>query len=348
MLTIRPVNGKPDWTAFNEVPPVVYRNDPHWTPDDTLDLDMLADDVRPDGRRRADMQAFVAHHGTVPVGRVVAIADHRYNEYRDDRAAFFGFYETIDRDDVAFGLLDAVADWARERRLTHLYGPVNLSMAHSAGMLITGCERPGLVGMPYNPVYYPEHVARWGMRKVKDLHSYQLPAPRPRAPGERRAPQGWRPMSGMTFRTLDPERFDDEVETIRRIYNAAFVDFWGFAPVESDEFRELAEGFRPVLDPELVVFAAVDGEDVGYLMAIPDVNQAHHARVDMLAVRPAHQHTWIGGMLIFELLRRVYRRGYASAEAAPILEDATWPHSLRGSLTLSRVYRIYGRELTAT
>jgi GNAT superfamily N-acetyltransferase len=324
---------------------VVYQNDPHWTSDDTVDLDTLVDDVRPDARRRADIQAFVAFDGTAPVGRVVAIADHRYNEHRGDRAAFFGFYEAIDREEVAFGLLDAAAGWARERQLTHLYGPVNLSVSHSAGMLVTGCDRPALVGMPYNPEYYVDHVSRWGMRKVKDLHSYHLPTPRRRDPGARRAPQGWQPISGMAFRTLDPHRFDEETETIRRIYNAAFVDFWGFAPVEPDEFRQLAEGFRAILDPELVVFADVNGESVGYLMAIPDVNQDRHARVDMLAVHPDHQKSWVGGMLIFELLRRIYRSGYTSAEAAPILEDATWPHSLRGSLTLSRVYRVYGRQL---
>jgi GNAT superfamily N-acetyltransferase len=186
------------------------------------------------------------------------------------------------------------------------------------------------------------------MHKVKDLHSYQLRGRQPRGAGERRAPNRWQPMSGLAFRSLDPERFDDEIETIRRIFNAAFVGFWGFAPVEPDEFRRIAEGFRSVLDPELIVFAEVDGESVGYLMAIPDVNQARHARIDMFAVHPDHQNSWIGGMLIFEVVQRVYRRGYATAEAAPMLEDATWPRSLRSALTLDRVYRIYGRTLAAS
>jgi len=61
----------------------------------------------------------------------------------------------------------------------------------------------------------------------------------------------------------------------------------------------------------------------------------------MFAVRPAHQDTFLGSLLVFEVLRRIRDKGYTSAEAAPILEDATWSRSARRALTLNRVYRVY-------
>lgn len=347
MSTIKPVTSAADWDAFKQVPFEVYRDDPLWLADETTDIDAMLIDPAPGIRAQADTQAFVAYDGSTPVGRVVAIANHRYRARHDDPAAFFGFFESVARDEVAFALLDAAAGWARDRALTSLYGPVNLSVSHSAGLLVTGGGQPALIGMPYNPAYYADQLTRWGMTKLKDLHSYLLPKPRSRVQQpDRPVPLAWQPPAGLTFRTMDARRYDQEIETIRVIYNAAFGDFWGFTPVDRDEFTMLAAGFRPVLDPELVVFAEVDDAPVGYLMAIPDANQSGpHVRVDMLAVHPEHQHSWVGGLLIFDLLRRVYRKGYAAAEAAPILEDANWPRTLRRNLTLTRVYRVFGRRL---
>jgi GNAT superfamily N-acetyltransferase len=335
MSIVMPVTDRTGWAAFRSVPQRVYRDDPYWVADETVDFDAVLIDADPDTRRRADTQAFVAYDSAEP-------------------AAFFGFYEAVQRDTVAFGLLDAAASWARDRGLTHLYGPVNLSMTYGAGLLVSGHGQPALVGMPHNPEYYDDQLTRWGLSKTKDLHSYSFPVPRADRPRGRAGVVNWRPMAGLSFRHLDPARFDEEMGMIRRIYNDAFVDFWGFTPSDPAEFARLADGFRPVLDEELVVFVEVDGRPIGYLMAFPDINQVaadgppRHARIDMLAVHPDYQNTWVGAMLIFEMLRRLHCKGYVSAEAAPILEDASWPRSLRGrALQLTRVYRVYGRPLEA-
>lgn len=353
-VIVRPVTDPAGWAAFRSVPQRIYRDDPYWVADETVDFDAVLIDADPETRQQVRTQAFVAYDGAEPVGRIVAIYDHRYHERHAEPAAFFGFYEAVPCDSVAFGLLDAVADWARAQHLTQLYGPVNLSLTYGAGLLVSGHGQPALVGMPHNPSYYDDQLTRWGLGKVKDLHSYSVPIPRADRPRGRADVVNWRPMSGLSFRHMDPNRFDEEIETIRRIYNDAFVDFWGFTPSDPAEFARLADGFRPILDEELVVFVEVDGRPIGYLMAFPDVNRAsdegppRHARIDMLAVHPDYQDTWVGGMLIFEMLRRLHSKGYESAEAAPILEDAAWPGSLRGNaLRLTRVYRVYGRSLAA-
>lgn len=351
-ITVRPVTDSDGWAAFRSVPQRIYRDDPYWVADETVDFDPMLVDAEPQMRERVRTQAFVAYDGAEPVGRILAIFDRRYQERHAEPAAFFGFYEAVPRDPVAFGMLEAAADWARAQNLTRLYGPVNLFLTYGAGLLVSGHGQPALVGMPHNPPYYDDQLTRWGLRKVKDLHSYAVSIPRSDRPRGRADVVNWRPIAGLSFRHMDPTRFDEEIETIRGIYNDAFVDFWGFVPSDPAEFARLADGFRPVLDEELVVFVEVDGRPVGYLMAFPDVNRVsgdgppRHARIDMLAVHPDYQNTWVGGMLIFEMLRRLHSKGYETAEAAPILEDATWPRSLRGrALQLTRVYRVYGRSL---
>jgi GNAT superfamily N-acetyltransferase len=381
MIVVRPVSGAADRQAFKQVPRLIYRDDPYWIPGEPVDLDDLFADSAPerDGERQA--QAFVALDGATPMGRIAAIADWAYIDHHGDRLGFVGFYEAPADDAVAFALLNAAADWARRHSLTGLCGPVSPSMVYSVGLLVHGFGEPPLVGMPHNPAYYAGQFERWGMRKVKDLHSYLVSDPgatlnsEQLAPVRRRLAQ-YKLTSEITFRSLDQRQFERDVELVRRIYNDAFRQFWGFTPLTRDEMRELARGMRPLLDDDLVVFAERHGHPVGFLMAMPDVNQAaiyggrvpllaglrtwwhwkgppsarrvDRVRLDMLMVHPDAHGQGIGGLLLAELFRRVHENGYRTIEGAPVLEDASWIRPFRRWLGLQprRVYRVYGCELT--
>jgi GNAT superfamily N-acetyltransferase len=382
MIVVRSVSSAADWKRFKQVSRLIYRNDPHWIPDEIVGIDDVLASSAPERSGLRQAQAFLAYDGPTAVGRVMAIADWAYINHHGDRLGFLGFYEAPDDNAVAFALLDTAADWARRHSLTGLCGPVSPSMVYSAGLLVDGFGEPPLVGMPHNPAYYAWQFERWGMHKVKDLHSYLVPdlgtalRSEPLAPVRRRLARS-RETSQITFRSLDKRRFQRDVEMVRRIYNASFSQFWGFTPLTPDEMLGLAASMRPLLDEDLVLFAELHGLPVGFLMAMPDVNQAaiyagrhrlapvaglrtwwhwkgprrvrtvDRVRVDMLMVHPDLQDHGIAGLLLDELLRRVDEKGYRSIEGAPVLEDASWIRPFRKMLGLDphRVYRVYGREL---
>lgn len=209
--------------------------------------------------------------------------------------------------------------------------------------------------MPYNPAYYCDQVARCGLAPVKDLQSWTLTDELARVVAETGpARERLRETVPVTCRSLDPTRFAEEVEAVRELCNTAFVRFWGFTPVSQEEFLELATGYRPLLDPDLVVLAERNGRTVGCLMALPDVSQAlaraggwrsiparavatlwhwkgpgrrrtvSRVRVDMVMVHPPMASRQLGRLLILELLRRVDDRRYTAVEAGPVLEGSGW------------------------
>jgi len=125
MINVRLVQTQSDWNAFKEIPYTVYSNDSNWLREESLDLDSVLINPSVTVKQYRETQAYVAYDGQIPVGRIVAIADQKYNEYQQDNAAFFGFYEAIKSEDVAFQLLDAAADWARKKLLKRLLGPMS-------------------------------------------------------------------------------------------------------------------------------------------------------------------------------------------------------------------------------
>lgn len=374
---MRRVEGERDWVAFDGVPRHVYRNDRGWI--SVLDVNfrdlLAATHVQDDQKHEVD--AFIALRDGVAVGRVAVIVDRAYNERHGENTAFFGFYEAVDDDVVATELLNAAANWSRARGLSFLMGPLNPSMLHGAGMVIDGGMQPPLVGMPYNPDYYGAQMDACGMRKVKDLHSFSSDDPYGKVVNLEKKWASRKERSKLRIRSVDMAEFGRDSEDLRRIYNASFVDFWGFTPISRREFGALTASFKPILDPDLVLFATIDDEPVAFLMAIPDVNVALHkacrwnnglfqtvstlwnlkgpgrrrairrARVDMLATHPDCPDVAAPALLTFELLRRIRDKGYTSIEAAPLLENTSWWPSVRACLFTEpcRVYRIFGRAV---
>ena len=209
-------------------------------------------------------------------------------------------------------------------------GPANPSLNESAGLLIDCFDEDPYVLMPYNPPSYPGFVEAAGYRKVKDLLAWPIDVSAP--PPERITRLADRVASrhGITVRPLELGAFERDLAIMQGIYREAWQDNWGFVPPTDAEIRQLAIELRPVLDPELVVFAERAGEPVGCAVAIPDVNQVlkrmhgrlfpfgvlhfpatPHAIIDqarvLLGVVPEMRRTGLYPLLIAELHRRARR-----------------------------------------
>ena len=54
----------------------------------------------------------------------------------------FGFFEAVDDPEVAAALLDAAADWLRERGRERMLGPMDFTTNDEIGILIEGFDEP--------------------------------------------------------------------------------------------------------------------------------------------------------------------------------------------------------------
>ena len=79
--------------------------------------------------------------------------------------------------------------------------------------------------------------------------------------------------SNVRVRSVDMSRFDAELDILKVIYRSAWAENWGFVPPTDAEIRQLALDLKPIVEPEAVIFAEVDGVPVACAVCIPDVNQ---------------------------------------------------------------------------
>jgi GNAT superfamily N-acetyltransferase len=375
---VKPVTNRADRKRFVDLPWKIYRGDPNWVPPLKASVREMLDAAHHPffgGGYEAELELFLAWDGPDVVGRVAAILNHTHNRVHEENVVFFGFFETIDRPDVARDLLGAVEKWASGRGATTVRGPMNPSTNYECGLLIEGFGRPPALMMTYNPPSYPRLIEGAGYAKVKDLHAYISPVHGASLKRLQRLADRTRERNPtLTTRGADLSNFEGEVQLVQEIYNAAWEKNWGFVPMSDAEIGWLAKELKPLVQPDLLRFALDDGQPVGFLLVMPDWNPVladldgspwrhplktlHHVlkskpetmegiRLFTLGVKAEHRKRGIEGILIGEGLQKSLEIGYKWCEYSWILEDNEVTKRTVRLMDgeLYKIYRIYEKQI---
>ena len=368
-VRIEPVSGRSDLRAVLRLPWRIYRNDPHWVPPLLVEQRKLLNRRRHPFHEHADVEYFLARRGTRVVGRIAAIVNHRHVEFHDEPVGFFGFFECEDDPAAACALLSTAEDWVGQRGMRAIRGPMSFSTNEECGLLVSGFDEPPKIMMTHNPPYYERLLEGAGLRKAKDLLAYLIPDVRP----PERLLRGVARLSERARATIRPIRMKElarEIERIRDVYNSAWERNWGFVPMTEAEFDEMAKQMKQIVDPELCLLAEIDGEVVGFELALPDFNQAirhangrllpfgifrllwHARRIDdvrvvTLGVKPEYRRLGLDAMMMLRGYQRAAARGYRRSEASWILEDNVGMRRILERLgwAVHKTYRVYDKPL---
>jgi GNAT superfamily N-acetyltransferase len=350
---------------FIELPYTLYRDDPFWVPPLRIAQKDLFNKRKHPFHAFAEVQCFLARRNGAVIGRIAAIRDPNHNAFHQERAGFFGFFESPEEPEVATGLLNAARDWLRSGGAEVIRGPMNPSTNYECGLLVDGFDAPPQVMMTYNPPYYDALIQGAGLRKAKDLFAYFLSADKmTRERAERVAAKA--AADGIETRPIRMKAFAEDVELVWQVYNSAWSRNWGFVPMTREEFFFSAHDMKMILEPELVLLGEVKGRVVGFALALPDVNRAlKHAngkllplgilkilyhkrsvdsiRIIALGVVEEYRTAGVAAGFYAELFRRGTRLGYRSAEMSWVLEDNTLMNRSIEALGGQRykTYRIY-------
>jgi GNAT superfamily N-acetyltransferase len=370
-VEIVPVSDGRGLDRFIAFPYDHYRNDPLWVPQLRRDVATLLSPAKNPFFQHAEAQYWTAQRPDGrTVGRVAAIKNDLHNKEHNDRVGFYGFFESIDDQTVANALFDTAAAWLRTRGFDTMRGPMSPSINDECGLLIENNGTPPSLMMAYNLPYYRSLHERYGFTKAKDLLAYD--GGYAQAAPERFLRIGQRALkrSGVTLRTLDKKRFDTEVELVKKLYNDAWEKNWGFVPLTEAEIDHLAKQLKPIVVPDLVIFAERAGAVVGFAVGLPDFNLAllhnrsgrmfpgilkilwharkiHRARVLLLGVIPEFRGRAIDAILYHRVWENSVKHGMPSGEAGWILEDNELIKKAATELgfRVSKTYRIYDKSL---
>ena len=231
-----------------------------------------------------------------------------------------------------------------------LRGPGEYSNAthERQGILVDGFQYPPTIETTHNPPYYPVFLEQYGFRKAMDYHAYRIDIKDYQGERVSRLAERLAGRRKITTRMVNLKDLNNEIQLVLDIYNEAWSQNWGFLPITHAEGEMLADTLKPVLVPELLRFAYVDGQSAAVFAAIPDLYEALRPRwrwpadteiVRMLrallqskrlrgalrifffGIRPKYRGMGIDAILFSQVQQYALKQGYEFFEPSLLLEN---------------------------
>jgi hypothetical protein len=365
-MDIKLVKTKKDLLAFIKFPWKIYKNDKNWVPPLISERKEFFDSKKNPFFEHSEVVFYLAKRNDEILGRICGIVNHNHINYQNEKAGFFGFFESIEDFEVAQLLLDTVKDWLKSKEMEIMRGPMNFSTNDELGFLLEGFDSPPAFMMPYNPKYYLDFMERYGMVKAKDLYAYYID--KNNRPPERmiKIAEEIRKKENLKIRKLNMKDFENEVKKIKDVYNSAWSKNWGAIPMTEEEFDHLAKNLKKIVDPDLVFLAEIDGEPAGFSMALPNINQlliklngrlfpfgifkllwftkihnvVNSVRILTMGVIHKYQKRGIDNIFYIDTYNTGEKKGYTWAEMSWVLED-NYLMNRASEILGARVYKKY-------
>lgn len=375
-LDVRLVSSPAERQVFLTFPWRIYKHDPLWVPPILADRQKSIDPDRGVWFKRGTADFFIAWRGDRAVGTICAAEDIKGNSDTGKRDCVFGFFECENNIETASALIETVANWARSRELNCLLGPYNLDYEDAYGFLIEGRDRPPVILCGHTPEYYPQLFNAIGgfVPAHGDNLAFAIEID-PKSESiarlfrlEQRAKQ----KPGYSVRCADFKHWEEEVDRVFELINPALKHLPGFIPWQREALRELLAPFVELADPDLILFAEVNGQSVGFFPAIPNFNEIlihanglrfpwdkikallyskiirpRCAAIKSVLMLPEYWGSGAAVLLFAEMARQLIRKGYTWADLSLTSDDNPRTPQLAAHIGahIYKRYRAYRKHL---
>ena len=318
-----------------------------------------------------EAQTFMAYADGRPAGRVTAIINRLANERSGRKEARFGFIDFIDDEAVVDAMMGAVEDWARQRGMKEIIGPMGFCDMDHEGMLVEGFDELGTMATIYNYPYYPRHLERLGYKKDVDWVEYRMTVPDKVPEKMMRVSNIVRERFGLrNLKYTSPSKIKaDYGLALFELINEAYDKLYGYTPLTPKQIDYYIDMYLGILKLDYVS-VIVDRENklVGVGISMPSLSRALQksrgrlfplgwARllkaikgkndvVDLMlvAIKPEYQGKGVNALLFSDLLPIYIRDGLKFAESNLELEDNSgvqgqWQYFERRQHRRRRAYR---------
>jgi len=271
-MTIHRVQSDDERLRYVAFASEVYRDIPAWVPPDEHHLAAQLGG-QSFGGAHCRIQPFWAEDGGRLVATVTAVVDDLFNAHWKDAIGHIFFFEALpDQEAASRALLDAACDWLKRQgctaaRVGFLYG-------WQLPLTIDAYDEVPTAFHTINPPYYHRYIKDAGFVTECGAVEYTIDFT-PDLAGRYERMVADAVARGVVMR---PWRFSEAADAalFSRIYNATFGAHWGAPQFTVADCENLIGGLREVTPEDQTVFADIDGETVGAVLALPDINQALH------------------------------------------------------------------------
>lgn len=273
-LEIKEVVSDSDRKTFVSLPAKIHKGHANWVPPIWMDERKYFDPKKNRAFSYCDTIMLLAYRDGRPVGRIMGIINWRYNEFRKEKTARFGYLETYEDKEAVHALLARIESWAHSKGMVKVVGPYGFSDQDPEGFLIKGFENRATIATYYNFEWMPRFVEEAGYSKDIDYFVYKIVIPKELPDFYKKIYDRVMKRGGFAILEFKKRReLKPWVRPILSLMNECYLagEIYGYAPLDEKEMDELAKRYLPVIDPRFVKVVLKEQEPVAFIVGIPDM-----------------------------------------------------------------------------
>jgi GNAT superfamily N-acetyltransferase len=326
----------------------LYKDNPYYVPALVLDEMGTLDLSKNPAFDFCERDLFLAYKDSQVVGRIAAIINHRANEVWNQKYARFGFVDFFDDNEVVDALFETAENWAKEKGMDHVVGPMGFTDLDHEGLLISGFDRISTMSTTYSHPYYKDQIERIGYQKEIDWMEFRIPVPEKVPERHQRIAKLVADKYGLTllkFKNL--HQITPYIDKLFQQLNVAYAPLFGFTPLTKKQIDYYVKMYVPLLRWDLVsIIVKIDTDEVvGFGIGVPNLSYALQKSrgrllpfgwfqllkalkgkgnkvVDLMlmGVAPEYQGKGVNALIFSDFIPSAYKAGFRFAESNPELE----------------------------
>lgn len=275
-VVIKPVETKRDLKTFIHLPAKIHKNHLNWVPPIYMDDREFFNPKKNRQFGHCDTILLLAYKKEEVVGRVMGIISHHYNQQHNENHGRFAFIETWNDQEVYHELIKYVGNWAKEKGMQKLVGPLAFSDKDPQGFLTEGFDEPVSLASNCSLPYMVNLTENEGFYKKEDLVVYKIDIPDEipgfyKKIGERfeRNNKNFTVIEFTTRRKIKPY-----IHPVFELINKTFTEIYGFLPFTKKEIDDFANRYLFLVNPKFVkVVVNEKNEVISFVIAMSDLSR---------------------------------------------------------------------------
>jgi N-acetylglutamate synthase-like GNAT family acetyltransferase len=330
---------------FVQLPYELYRSNNYWVPPIKQDELRSLQKISNPAYENCEAKFWIAYKNNKVVGRIGAIINKAANEKTGEQMCRISRIEFIDDKEVSKNLLVTAENWAKEKGMKGIHGPLGFTNLDHQAILIEGFDHLPSIASEYHLPYYKEHFEAAGYEKEMDWIEFRLKL-------EKEIPEKAVKLSDMIQRRYNlkvvhfttKEEMKAYAPKIFKLLNDAFSDLFSFVAMSEKLSQFYANKYFNILNPRFVkVIEDKDDNTIGFIISMPSLSVAmqrakgkllpfgwYHLSqalkrpkvVDLLltGIHPDWQAQGVSAVLITELQKVMQEHGVEYVETTGMIE----------------------------
>lgn len=273
-VKIKPVQKRKELKEFINLPAEIHKNDPNWVPPLYSEEWKYFNPEKNEAFSCSDVIQLLAYRNERAAGRIMGIINYRSNDYRQEKNARFGYLECWDEQETAHALLEFIENWAKEKGMNKIVGPMGFTDQDPEGFLISGFEYNPSLATCSNFKYIIRLLENEGYTKEVDYVVYKLDLPE-------EIPQFYKKICARVSRKNEYQlmefsgkrKLKQYIRPVFKLMNSCFEGLYGYLPLDENEMDKLAKRYWPLVDPRFIKIVLKNDEVIGFIIGVPNISQ---------------------------------------------------------------------------